>query len=275
LTHCLDVVERAKASGKPVRILYISDFDPAGMSMPVAVARKVEFEVYKSGPDLDVHVIPIALTHEQCVEYRLPRTPLKDDIKGGAKFEERFGEGATELDALNELYPGALGQIIEREIGRYYDAELGTRIQEAADDIKADIREIHKSVYDEHREEIDALESEWDDIATAAGELREEFEAKLDELQSSIDEWSERANPVYRAIQDSLNAQAPDLDAVIWPEPTEGDEFPDPLYDSARDYVEQVDRYKEHQAKPTERKTRNDKGKKMKRKEAEQRGDAS
>jgi hypothetical protein len=38
------------------------------------------------------------------------------------------------------------------------------------------------------------------------------------------------------------------------PEPEEADEDDlDPLYDSARDYVTQVDRYKQHQGKPTQR----------------------
>jgi hypothetical protein len=36
-----------------------------------------------------------------------------------------------------------------------------------------------------------------------------------------------------------------------WPEPRDGDEDPDPLFDSIRDYVDQIDRYKEHQGKPT------------------------
>ena len=35
LTRCLQFVERALASGRPVRILYISDFDPGGVSIPI------------------------------------------------------------------------------------------------------------------------------------------------------------------------------------------------------------------------------------------------
>ena len=42
-TRCEELVDRALASGRPVRILYLSDFGPAGRSMPVAVARKIEF----------------------------------------------------------------------------------------------------------------------------------------------------------------------------------------------------------------------------------------
>jgi hypothetical protein len=99
LTRCYQLVKRACASKRPVRILYVSDFDPQGRNMPVGVARKIEFENRTKGLDLDVQVFPVALTHEQCVEHQLPRIPLKETVGGKARFEQRFGEGATELDA--------------------------------------------------------------------------------------------------------------------------------------------------------------------------------
>jgi hypothetical protein len=70
---CRKVVERGSELFKPipVRILYLSDFDPAGQSMPLAVSRKIEFELRKRDLDLDIQVRPIGLTHEQCVKYRL------------------------------------------------------------------------------------------------------------------------------------------------------------------------------------------------------------
>ena len=72
------------ASGRPVRILYVSDFDPGGMSMPVAVARKIEFYVRSHDETLDIQVRPVVLTEEQCIEYRLPRIPIKaSEHRGG------------------------------------------------------------------------------------------------------------------------------------------------------------------------------------------------
>jgi hypothetical protein len=70
ITHCYDCVERAKADRRPVRILYISDFDPGGRSMPVAVARKIEFFLYQSNLNLDVQVRPVVLTEQQCKQHR-------------------------------------------------------------------------------------------------------------------------------------------------------------------------------------------------------------
>ena len=55
-------------------------------------------------------------------------------------------------------------------------------------------------------------------------------------------------------MPDGRDKRAPDLDKVNWPKPREAEEDPDPLFDSDRDYVAQVDRYKEHQDKPIARK---------------------
>jgi hypothetical protein len=58
--------------------------------MPVAVARKIEFELYRRELlDLDIQVRPIVLTHEQCVEYQLPRIPLKETERRAEAFETR------------------------------------------------------------------------------------------------------------------------------------------------------------------------------------------
>ena len=76
--------------------------------MPVAVARKIEFEIRSNDLDIDIQVRPIILTHKQCKKYRLPRTPIKETERRAAHFEARFGEGATELDALEALHPGEL-----------------------------------------------------------------------------------------------------------------------------------------------------------------------
>ena len=123
-----NLAERARQSGRPVRILYVSDFDPGGMSMPVAVARKIEFAVLSEQENLDIQVRPVVLTPDQCVQYRLPRVPLKASEKRAANFEARFGEGATELDALEALHPGELRRILVREIERYYDTSLADEI---------------------------------------------------------------------------------------------------------------------------------------------------
>lgn len=71
-------VERAIEARRPMRILYVSDFDPGGRSMPVGLARKIEFHLRDAGLDLDITLEPIMLTAEQCEHYALPRTPIKE-----------------------------------------------------------------------------------------------------------------------------------------------------------------------------------------------------
>ena len=63
---------------KPCRILYVSDFDPAGGGMPVSVARQIEYAIKDHASDMDIKLDPLILTCEQVEEYGLPRTPIKD-----------------------------------------------------------------------------------------------------------------------------------------------------------------------------------------------------
>jgi hypothetical protein len=166
-TACRELVDRAEESERPVRILYISDFDPAGQSMPVAVARKIEFEVHRRGLDLDIQVRPVALTHDQCVEYQLPRIPIKDTERRGATFEERFGEGATELDALEALHPGLLRQILVKEIQRYHDDDHDEAVMETCRDIESKLEDVTEEALTSHRDEIAVLIEEWKEISSS------------------------------------------------------------------------------------------------------------
>jgi hypothetical protein len=242
-TACVNLVERAEESGRPVRILYISDFDPAGQSMPVAVARKIEHRLCLKNLDLDIQVRPVVLTLNQCQKYRLPRTPIKDGEKRITVFEDRYGEGATELDALEALHPGELQQIIEQEIERYFDTDLVNAVDRTANKIEALIEEITRKVHAEHKAKIKTLESEWKKIAK--------------EHDRQIAVWRKRAKVVWHDIAKDLKANAPDPDEIDWPVPADGDEDDDPLFDSTRDYITQIDRYKLFQDKPTARRNRN------------------
>jgi rubrerythrin len=236
LTRCVELVDRAE-EGRPVRILYISDFDPGGQSMPVAVARKIEFMIRSEGRDLDIQVRPVVLTHEQCLQYRLPRTPIKEKESRAANFEARFGEGATELDALEALHPGELERILEREIERYYDDTLDDRTNDVMRDVQVELNEINAEVQRRHAKALKALEAE------------------RKKTLAAITAFEKKANLVLRKIKQELEGEAPDVDNFDWPEADDGDEDDDPLFDSVRDYVEQIDRYKEHQGKTTEYKT--------------------
>ncbi len=221
------LVHRVHEIGKPGRIIYISDFDPAGRSMPVAVARKVEFYISKFDIDVDVTLNPLILTEEQCGHYRLPRTPIKESEKRRTKFEEIFGAGATELDALEALYPGEMATLLTSEIDRYLDPTLRERTAEAKWEFDRQLSEIVKGITEPHQEEIDQIIGDHEDVVA-------EFEA-----------WEERSQDLWSTISDELEQQKPDLFEFMKPAPRPANE-PDGfvLFDSRRDYFGQIDAYR-------------------------------
>jgi len=180
ITSVVRLMNRMRIHKNPCRILYVSDFDPGGRSMPVAVSRKIEKFLDDTDDPFDVRLIPIILTHEQCQKYELPRTPIKDTEKRGAQFEKRFGEGATELDALEALLPGELKKIVVKAIRQYRDSDLDTRVSEAQSQLVRDLRDIEEDVIAEYQEEIENLEYAYgeleDEVAARSGALGEQIQ---------------------------------------------------------------------------------------------------
>ena len=139
ITAVNQLMQRIEQADKPVRIFYISDFDPAGETMPISVARKIE---YLSETSKDIKLKPLMLTKEQCVEYNLPRTPIKESDKRKGGFETRHGAGATELDALEALHQGEMGLILQHEISPYVDAESYNAVIEENQRVQQAIKEV-------------------------------------------------------------------------------------------------------------------------------------
>jgi len=220
LTSVEELVARIRRSGRPVRILYLSDFDPAGQKMPVAVARKVEYLIRNE--EMDIQLEPIALTHQQCIDFQLPRTPIKEDTRGLDAFEARYGEGATELDALEALHPGALRRIVIENIERFYDSDLRRNVAVVERQIRREMDRAAAEVRALHSDEIAALEEE-------RRILEEEVEEKLDQLRELIDarenDLTERIEALLETMEEELQEREPDPDAYEWPSPAEGDEF--------------------------------------------------
>jgi hypothetical protein len=195
LTRCDELVERAKRSGRPVRILYISDFDPAGESMPITAARKIEFAVRSREPELDIQVRAIALTLAQCEQFNLPRTPIKPGEKRRDDFEDKYGRGATELDALEALHPGSLKNIVRQEIRRYYDDTLNTRLREKVEKVEAQLEQANEDAVSWHAEELRSIQ--------------EEYEGRVQAFNESLQAITARFNSVQEAIRAELTEPAP------------------------------------------------------------------
>jgi hypothetical protein len=225
-TRSRELALRSAKYAVPTRIIYISDFDPGGRSMPKAVARKVEFTIAKFDLDVNIQFIPLALSPDQCREYKLPRTPIKDTESRKDKFERTFGVGATELDALEALHPGELARLLEAEIDNFLDADLKRRVQHAYRDQMLPLDKIEHEVRAEHAEEI------------------EETEGRFERIMSDLDELKEEAGALWQTMTEEMEERLPDLSDIEIPRseaPGETDSFI--LYDSKRDYFTQMDFY--------------------------------
>jgi len=235
ITATLALVSRLRQANTPARILYVSDFDPAGQSMPVAVARKIEYFVRTLGLDLDVRVFPVVLTLDQVQHYGLPRTPIKETERRRVGFESRHGEGAVELDALEALYPGELQAVLSRYIECYYDSSLSERVADAQAHLQEDLSFVWREVLAPYAAEVQ--------------ELQAVYEQLQEELTGRLAGYSQRVQHLWHAIRRDLEAAVPDLRYYPLPLPEYAEEIGDGLYNSARDYLEQVEAYKEFQGK--------------------------
>jgi len=172
ITAVVLLMDRVKAANKPTRIFYISDFDPAGEGMPISVSRKIEYFSQDEKPD--IKLIPIMLTAEQCVEYGLPRTPIKSSNLRKDEFEERHGAGATELDAMEALHPGEMKDLIMVVVNEYFDRDKWNECHTKNNELKQMVREHLEPLVTNLLEEIDL--EEFDEFEPGKGELIDDSE---------------------------------------------------------------------------------------------------
>ena len=199
--------------------------------MPVSVARKIEHRLRDAEIEAGITLQPVILTPEQCVKYRLPRTPIKESERRAGRFENRFGSGATELDALEALHPGTLADIITAEVERYLDPTLRNRVYAARSEISRKIRRVESEVREQYSEPIARLTLRYDDLLTLAAEIEDE------------------AADLWERMEEDLQIEKPEVDADMIPEPRDFDPVDEPLYSSDRDYLEQLDHYHDWQGK--------------------------
>jgi hypothetical protein len=226
-TAARNAVGRAVDYRKPLRILYVSDFDPKGRQMPVSLSRKIQFLLDDAGLDLDIELQPIVLTPEQCATYDLPRSFIEKRGNGHADaFEEKHGEGATELDALESLRPGELAKIVEREVCRYIDPDLHNRVALAKRDVLSRLDEIDDDVQERYRVEID------------------NFNAQFQRIKNDLDSLREDGAELWEGIAATLEADAPVITSDDVPRPRDPEPIAEPLFRSKRSYLYQLDHYR-------------------------------
>jgi len=239
ITHVLGLIERVKQAGKPCRVFYVSDFDPAGVWMPSAVSRQVEFWLDEYGPGLDIALEAIALTRDQIDHYQLPRVPIKDTDKRAGSFEAQHGEGACELDALEALHPGSLREIVETAIAPFIDADLRKKLQAAREESQEWLETAWPDATVDQWLKFEQIKRE---VVTIAESFRERLEAMSKELEAEISPLRSELESLWQGI--SATAEELESDLEPRPDPEVSPDDQDWLFKSERDYLEQLAYYK-------------------------------
>ena len=171
-----------------------------------------------------------------------PRIPIKESDLRKKGFEDRHGEGAVELDALEALYPGELGRIVRHAVQPYFDEDLWERLQEA-DDEASDLADAEwEALIEEESEQLEELRAEADAISQQfskrAAELKKDWEGTLEPLK-------ERLEVIRHAVQEK--AEQFQVDLPDRPEAAEADaDESEWLFDSNREYLDQIECYRKY-----------------------------
>jgi hypothetical protein len=242
-------LERMPAD-KPARVGYVSDFDPAGGRMPPAVARVVEFYLDRFAPGRDIKLTPLVLTHEQVLHHKLPRIPIKEEDLRRRGFEEKYGEGAVELDALEAIHPGVLGRIVRAFIAPYRDPTLQQRVDVAHEQARQAAQEAWDAATANHRRGLSVVLGKIGRIVDA---VRPEAQRLNDRLQAALAPLLAKVGRVRHTIDVvSVTVSLPNRPRPEMPEVDESSW----LYASNRDYMEQLKYYPEQTQKKLQKKER-------------------
>jgi hypothetical protein len=205
--------------GRPMVVMVLADFDPAGNQMAVSIGRKLQAFRDLHFPNLEFDLYPVALTEEQVREFDLPSTPLKDTERRADRWREaHHGLEQTEIDALATLKPHLLRRIVEDAIAPFYDPTLSSRTWQAKNDWEDHAQDVLDQLID----------------GELISQLRDQAVEKLSGIQAEID----AINETLRTETSTLGIELP---VPIAPEP----ELPDldkgkPLVSSRWPWPEQT-----------------------------------
>jgi hypothetical protein len=247
-TNAVKLLERCAKLGKPARVFYISDHDPKGDDMPVSVSRHLEFFRERYAPGTDIKLCPLMLTKAQ--SEGLPRTPLDDKTayQRGLKrnFEMLYGPGRVELDALEAIRPGEFERIVRKALAPYIDEDIAQALSDADDEAE----QLVSEAWDGETAEIKA---ELDKIGREARAIAEKYGARCaalnDELQAELKPLKDRLEEQREALAEKCESFDAEIPQRPEPQPAvDTDDEADWLFDSSRDYLEQLKFYKRRKA---------------------------
>jgi hypothetical protein len=247
ITSVVDLLKRsarhAAAGMLGTRVFYISDFDRAGDAMPRQVSRQIEFWHGRYAPAADIRLLPIVLTAKQVDRYNLPNR-MGESAGHNHKFEERQQRGVVELDALEALFPGELGRIVEEAITPYVDTELRAALEEAEQEAEDTATRLWDEQTEPLRQELVAIAGETDAIVT---QYQTELVAIGRRITEELQPYEVRLTAIEAAIREQQAVFAPELPERPAPDPIWDNDVPW-LFDSSRGQLDQLDAYRRHTA---------------------------
>jgi aspartate/tyrosine/aromatic aminotransferase len=101
--------------------------------------------------------------------------------------------------------------------------------------LEQDLHQVWQQVVTSYAQEISQLRSEYE-------QLRAAFEGQMEG-------YSQRLRTIWQAMRQDLSASVPDLDYYALPVSAPAQELGEGLYSSERDYLEQIEAYKQFQGK--------------------------
>lgn len=241
ITGVIGLLKRLRQADKNGVVFYVSDFDPAGSFMPPSVARQIEYWRPVYAPSLDILVSPIVLTREQVIRYGLPPIPIKETDRRQNNFLAKYGvEGATELDALEAIHPGALATIIRETVNRYRDPRARSsawlRQFNADEQVKAQWGAICRP----YQWRLERLKEQAAEVITS-------YQDDLERLREAMDQDLEPITKQLDALRQAVKADADEFDPILpdgYESPVKLPEQFSGLFDSRRCYIAQLDFYK-------------------------------
>jgi hypothetical protein len=261
ITRIIELLRRAEEHGKPAHVLYVSDYDPAGLNMPRQVARQVQFWRDALGIDAEITLHPVALTAEQVARYNLPQAP---------------DSGNVELDALIALHPGALESIIREAVAEWRDDDIRDQLSDTGDDAQESAEEQWADSTSAVTQAVEEIRASADTIITryagrlrqvvaeakdATAPLRAQFSAIATAINSELEPYRQQAAAIedeaaaeLASLRDQLDRETGRYEEIAGdfapalPERPEAEcaaDRDDLLYDSDRDWLDQLNVFRQ------------------------------
>ena len=224
-THCNMLVNRVLKHRRKTRILYISDFDPAGDGMPVSIARKIEHILRRDDhDDLDIRLDPLLLTATQVkrTTYHAFRSRTATERKGisrpaTAKARSSSTRWRPSTPANCTPRPGTC-----RSLPRA-DTRDPKEIATVTNQLERHAGEVRETVLDHHGDEIAHLRADFDRMKEDHPTHQEAMEALVAEyedrmarrigaINTEVARFYDQAEPVIADIATDLETDKPDPD---------------------------------------------------------------